>query len=153
RQGGPLQMAQLWVNLPKAHKTAPPRYQPIVAGEMGIVTLPASAGRVRVIAGEYQGVRGPANTFTPMNVLDLELSEGGEATFVFPATDNAALLVMEGALTINGTTRVKQDDFVLFKNAGERVALQASAKAHVLLLSGEPIAEPVVQHGPFVMNT
>ena len=153
RRGGPFQMVQLWVNLPGAHKMDPPRYQPILAAEMGVVTLPAGAGLVRVVAGEYRGVRGPAKTFSPINIYDARLSAGGHVEFSFPARQTAALLVMQGDLTIHGATRATTNDFVLFRNAGERIAIEATSDAQLLVLNGEPLREPVVQYGPFVMNT
>ena len=144
-------MAQLWVNLPRRHKMSPPRYQGLLAEQMGLVTLPA--GQVRVIAGEYQGVQGPAQTFSPIHVFDVRLEPGGSAEFSFPSNYNAALLVMSGEVSINGSRAAAQGDFVLFDHAGERITLQAGSAAQLLLLSGEPLAEPVVQYGPFVMNT
>jgi quercetin 2,3-dioxygenase len=151
-RGGAFQMAQLWVNLPRAHKMAPPRYQPITASQMGIVTLPHDAGSVRVLAGEYQGVHGPAQTFSPVQILDARLNANGSAEFSFEERHNAALLVMKGTVKINGTQAV-MNDFIVFKNQGERVFVQAESEAQLLVLSGEPIDEPVVQYGPFVMNT
>src|SRR5215471_2697324 len=130
RRGGPFQMAQLWVNLPKAHKMAPPGYQPILADQMGIVTLPDGAGTVRVVAGEYQGVRGPAKTFSPMTVLDATLNSGGKLELSFPARQTVAILVMKGEVTFNGN-RARINDFVLFKNEGERITVEASAEARL----------------------
>ena len=152
RRGGPFQMAQLWVNLPRAHKMAPPRYQPLTASEMGIVTLPDYSGIVRVVAGELEGVKGPAKTFTPIDVFDVRLRSRGKLALTFPAHHNAALLVMAGEVTVNGI-QTTQGDFVVFKNAGERLALIADTETRLLVLAGEPIDEPVVQHGPFVMTT
>jgi quercetin 2,3-dioxygenase len=153
KRGGPFQVAQLWVNLPKAHKMAAPRYQPLVADQMGIVNLAEGSGTVRVVAGEYQGVKGAAKTFSPINVFDARLNAGGKLELSFPARHNAALLVMKGGVRLNGATKASANDFVVFKNVGERIALEASSDAQLLVLSGEPIDEPVVQHGPFVMNT
>jgi quercetin 2,3-dioxygenase len=152
RRGGPFQMAQLWVNLPRQHKLSPPRYQALVAEQMGLVTLPDGAGTVRVVAGEYQGVRGPAQTFTRIDVFDVRLARGGAAPFEFPAHHNLAMLVMEGEVTLNGKPASKHD-FALFANEGEQVRVEASSDAQLLVLSGEPIHEPVVSYGPFVMNT
>ncbi len=152
RRGGPFQMAQLWVNLPRRHKMDPPRYQAITADQMGVVTLPDDAGTVRILAGEYEGVRGPAKTFTPVHVFDVRLRAKGAADFTFPAHENAGLLVMEGDVTVNGE-KARKHDFVVFANAGERVRIEAESDAQLLMLGGEPIGEPIVQHGPFVMNT
>ncbi|MDQ2844540.1 MAG: pirin family protein, partial [Acidobacteriota bacterium] len=152
REGGRMHMFQLWVNLPKAHKMDPPRYQSLTAEQMGRVELPDNGGSVRVIAGEYQGVKGPARTFTPVNLFDIHLGVNGEARFSFPAHENTSLVVMGGEVTINKERTAKELDFVLFENAGEEILLEGS-HARLLLLNGEPIDEPMVQYGPFVMNT
>jgi redox-sensitive bicupin YhaK (pirin superfamily) len=154
RKGGTMQMAQIWVNLPKAHKMDPPGYQAITADRIGVATLPGGAGTVRVIAGEYLGVRGPAKTFTPVTMLDIRLAKGGRADFEVPMRHNAALLVMSGSIAVNGEN-ASENEFVVFANAGERIAVEAKSEdeAHLLLLAGEPIDEPVVSYGPFVMNT
>jgi len=152
RKGGTMQMAQIWVNLPRARKMDPPGYQTITAGQIGVATLPDGAGSVRVIAGEYRGVRGPAKTATPVTMLDARLAKGGRAEFDVPARWNAALLVMKGAISLGGET-ASENEFVVFANAGERIAVEAKSEAQVLLLAGEPIDEPIVSYGPFVMNT
>lgn len=152
RRGGTFQMAQLWVNLPKAHKMSPPGYQGILAGQMGVVRLPQDAGTVRVIAGEYQGVKGPAKTFSKIDVFDVRLNANGKIDIAFPAHHNAGLLVMKGDVRVNGQ-KASLHDFVVFKNIGERIEAEADSEAQVLVLSGEPLNEPIVQYGPFVMNT
>ncbi len=152
-RGGPFQMAQLWVNLPRAHKMDPPRYQPLLAAEMGLVTLPDAAGTVRVIAGEYAGVRGPAQTFSKVQIYDVELRAHGRASFRFPASETLALLILKGEARVNGGRTVSADQFVLFRREGEALELEATADAQILLLNGEPLEEPIVQYGPFVMNT
>jgi redox-sensitive bicupin YhaK (pirin superfamily) len=152
RRGGPFHMAQLWVNLPRVHKMAQPRYQPLMADQMGVVNLPDDAGIVRVIAGELHGVKGPAKTYTPIDVFDARLRWRGKLELAFPAYHNAGLLVMAGEVTVNNTP-AKQDDFIVFKNVGERLTITAESDARLLVLAGEPIDEPVVQYGPFVMNT
>lgn len=153
RRGGPFQMAQLWVNLPRAHKMDPPRYQALVANEMGIATLANGSGSVRVIAGEFQGVRGPAKTFSPIHVLDVRLNASGRVELPFPARQNTSVLVMKGDITINGATTAGTHDFVIFENVGERIVIEASSEVQLLVLSGEPLGEPVVQYGPFVMSS
>jgi quercetin 2,3-dioxygenase len=153
RQGGTFQMAQLWVNLPRALKMAPPRYQPILSEQMGMVTLPDGSGTVRVIAGEHAGVRGPAQTFTPIRILDARLRAGGKLSLSFPAQETAALQVIAGEVTIHGDRIARANDFVLFANTGEHIDIAAGAETQLMVLNGEPIREPVVQHGPFVMNT
>jgi quercetin 2,3-dioxygenase len=152
RRGGTFQMAQLWVNLPKAHKWDPPRYQAIKGASFGVFTLPDGAGSVRVLAGDYRGTKGPAQTFTPIDVYDVKLSPNGSVDLDFPRRHNAALLVMQGNATVNGTS-VAEHDFVVLENDGERVHVEARDSAQLLVLSGEPIDEPVVQYGPFVLNT
>jgi len=153
RRGGPFQMVQLWVNLPRAHKLDAPRYQPLAADQMGLVTLPDEAGSVRVVAGEYRGVRGPAQTFTPIDIYDVRLQAGGQIDLDIPARNTAALLVMKGNVTINTQASASTNDFVLFRRAGERISIEASGDAQLLVLGGEPIGEPIVQYGPFVMNS
>jgi redox-sensitive bicupin YhaK (pirin superfamily) len=143
-------MAQLWVNLPRAHKMDAPRYQGLRAGDMGIVELPGA--RVRVIAGEYAGVKGPAKTFTPIDVYDVTLVKAGTLELDLAAHHTVALLVASGSITANGS-RAGEGDLVLFDHAGEHVAIEADTDAHVLVLSGEPIREPIVQYGPFVMTS
>ena len=152
RRGGAFHMAQLWVNLPRADKMGAPRYQPLQAGEMGRVTLPDGAGEVRVVAGSYRGVGGPARTFSPIDLYDARLSAGGRARFDFPDGHTLAVLVMEGEVTFNGA-RAASDDFVLFRRDGERLEVEAAREARLLVLSGEPLREPIVQYGPFVMNS
>lgn len=153
RRGGAFQMAQLWVNLPRAHKMDEPRYQPILSEQMALSTLPDGAGSVRVIAGEFEGVKGPAKTFSPINMYDTRLTAGGNVAFTFPARQTLAILVMKGRISINGERTAVLNDFVLFANAGERVAIEALEEAQLLVLNGEPIGEPIVSYGPFVMNT
>lgn len=152
KQGGTFQMAQLWVNLPRRHKMSAPRYQGIHKDDMGVVTLPNGAGTVRILAGEYEGVRGPAMTFSPVGIFDVRLESEGRANFTLDAKHNAALLVMKGSVTINGRT-AKTHDLVLTKRGAERITIEASEQAQLLVMSGEPIDEPVVQYGPFVMNS
>ncbi len=152
-QGGDFHMVQLWVNLPARFKMSPPKYQAITRDMVARYVLPDSAGEVRIIAGEYQGVRGPASTFTPMHLYNAHLRAGAQAEFVFPADYNTALLVVEGHVHINGVTSAPVDNFVLFQNDGEAFRLEAQEDALVLILSGEPIREPVAAQGPFVMNT
>ena len=153
RAGGPFQMAQLWVNLPARCKMDPPGYQPILAGEMGMAQLADGAGVVRVVAGEYQGVKGPAKTCTPINIYDARLNVGGELTLSFPEGQTVALLVMEGEVTINGAAEAGENDFVLFAREGRSVSIIARSQAQIFVLNGEPIGEPVVPYGPFVMNS
>lgn len=152
RQGGLFQMVQLWVNLPAKHKSTPPKYQEITHGMMGVYPLPGDNGRIEIIAGAYNGVKGPAYTFTPMHVYNARLKKGAKATLDFPLHFNTGLLVAEGSISI-GDTHVPADHFVLFANDGEWINMQASEDAIVLVLSGEPIDEPIAAYGPFLLNT
>jgi len=151
RNGGRLHMMQLWVNLPRKDKMAPPAYQPLRAAQFPSVALPGG-GNVRVIAGDFGDAHGPARTFTPITVLDATLRKGESLPVDLPATYNALAVVAEGRVSA-GTTTAKQGELLLFANDGERLTLTAAEDSHVILLSGEPIGEPVVAYGPFVMNT
>jgi redox-sensitive bicupin YhaK (pirin superfamily) len=153
KEGGEFQMVQLWVNLPAKYKMSQPKYQAIANKEMGVVELQNNGGIIEVVAGEYNGVPGPANTFTPISMLNVKLNENGEATFNFPANYNTALLVVEGEIQVNGDSVVPVDHFVLFENLGEQFKIKGIQQSTVLVLSGEPINEPIAAHGPFVMNT
>lgn len=152
KTGGPFEMVQLWVNLPKEHKATPAHYQAITAGEMGKIELPDSRGVVNVIAGKFGDVSGPASTYSPVNLFDIKLQNGGETIFNIPATHNTSLLVINSNVKVNGT-EVKEHSFVLFGNEGEEISIAADDNAVVLVISGEPINEPIVSYGPFVMNT
>lgn len=151
KMGGNFQMVQLWVNLPAKDKMSTPKYQAIANSEQVKVKL--DQGEVEVIAGEFQGNKGPASTFTPMHVMNAKLEAGGKASFSFPAYYNTAMIVIEGNVLINGQDKAPTDHFVLFGNEGEDFNIQALDQAVVLIMSGEPILEPIVSHGPFVMNT
>jgi quercetin 2,3-dioxygenase len=152
RAGGIMQMVQLWVNLPAKHKMTPPKYQELTRAGMGGHELP-DGGRIEVIAGEYRGTKGPASTFTPVHLSNAHLKKGGKAEFEFPASWNTAMLVLEGTITVNGTDKVPADHFALFGNEGEAISVAADEDSIVLVLSGEPIEEPIATYGPFVMNT
>lgn len=152
RTGGRFHMAQLWVNLPAEHKMDQPRYQGLTAEAIGEVELPDGAGVVRVVAGDYDGHRGPAETATPIDLWELKLNGNAPVTFTFPASHNVSLLVHEGTATVNGTPAVHGDLVVLERGEGT-VTVNAAEPARLLVLSGEPILEPVVSYGPFVMNT
>jgi quercetin 2,3-dioxygenase len=150
--GGRMHSLQLWVNLPGIHKMDAPRYQALTAAQIGSSDLPCGAGLVRVIAGQFGAIRGPAQTFTPITLLDVQLNAGGRLPLSFPARQNTLLLVMSGRLAVNECA-VGALDLVSFANAGDDIELTAQERAHLLVLSGEPINEPVVFHGPFVMST
>lgn len=151
KEGGIFQMVQLWVNLPKKDKMSTPKYQAIKNSEMTKVDL-GENGFIEVIAGDYNGNKGPAFTFSPVNMMNAKLKTGGKAEFNFPANHNTGLVVIEGNVKVNDENIVT-DHFVLFENEGETFTIEATEDAIVLVLSGEPINEPIVAHGPFVMNT
>mgnify|MGYP003938226665 CR=1 FL=1 len=153
KAGGEFQMVQLWVNLPAKDKMSPPKYQAITNAEISKVHLPDNAGFIEVIAGEYQGVKGPAKTFTPVNMQNAKLNMGGKALFSFPSEYNTVLLVIEGSVKVNDSEGVPTDHLVLFENNGEEFTVEALENSIVLVLSGQPINEPIAAHGPFVMNT
>ena len=152
RKGGLFQMVQLWVNLPAKYKMTPPKYQEITNSMMGHYSLADGKSFVEVLAGEYKNVKGPASTFTPMHVSNARLKKSAEASFGFPSNYNTALLVIEGSIAVNDAS-VNTDSFVLFKNDGEDFTIKAAEDSIVLILSGEPIDEPIAQYGPFLMNT
>jgi redox-sensitive bicupin YhaK (pirin superfamily) len=152
KKGGIFQMVQLWVNLPAKDKMSTPKYQAIENSAMERVDL-GENGFIELIAGEYTGHIGPAKTFTPLNMMNTKLKAGGKAEFSFPAHFNTAALVIEGSITVNGEEKVAADHFVLFKNEGETFSIEAQEDAVILIISGEPINEPIYPHGPFVMNS
>jgi len=152
RRGGRMHMMQLWVNLPRKDKMSPPAYQPILAAAIPTVALDQGAGTVRVVAGEYAGAHGPARTFTPITMLDVRLSAGGRLPVSLPAHHNALAIVLSGQATAGGA-RGAAGELILFENDGGHLELTATEETHLLILAGEPIEEPIVQHGPFVMNT
>lgn len=156
--GGVMEMAQLWVNLPKAHKMAPPAYQPILKQDMPVVALPDGAGSVRVVAGLYDGAdgvqaKGPATTFTPIDLWDISLKAGKAASFSLPEGHTAMLVARRGSILVNGTDKAAATELVLLSREGGGFTLTAGDEdAEILLMSGQPIDEPVVGYGPFVMN-
>ncbi|MGJ7529598.1 pirin family protein [Variovorax sp. GB1P17] len=153
RDGGELEMVQLWVNLPAKDKMAAPGYQGITDAQIPSVELGDGAGRVRVIAGDYLGHKGPAHTFTPIDVWDVRLNQGASVTLPVPEGRVAAIVVLRGTVMVNGDEVARDAQMVLLDRAGDALTLEANNEAVVLLLSGEPIDEPIVGHGPFVMNT
>jgi redox-sensitive bicupin YhaK (pirin superfamily) len=152
RTGGRFHMVQLWVNLPAAHKMDPPRYQALTAEQIGRIELPDGAGAVRVVAGTYDGHAGPAHTVTPVDLWDLQLTGAAPLHLEVPPTRTLALLVLDGTATVNGVTAV-QGDLVVLGDGGDDVEVDPHESARLLVLGGEPIDEPVVAWGPFVMNT
>ncbi len=155
RSGGSLEMAQLWVNLPALYKMSEPRYQTIVSGDIPDVALPDESGRLRVIAGQYDGRSGPAATFTELNVWDARLRAGRAHSLQIPEGHTTALAVLKGTLTVNDAKQAGPAELVVLDRAGGEVRVQAGpdADAVFLVLSGVPIDEPIVGYGPFVMNS
>lgn len=153
RRGGTLEMVQLWVNLPAKDKMAAPGYQGILDRDIPDVALKDNAGRLRLIAGEFDGLRGPAHTFTDIQVWDIRLQAGKSATFDLHEGHNTALVVLKGAVQLNGQEMAREGQLALFDRDGTQVHVDADQDAVFLILSGEPIDEPIVGHGPFVMNS
>ncbi|MFK2911127.1 pirin family protein [Pseudomonas sp. 3HC3] len=153
RSGGTLEMVQLWVNLPARDKRAAAGYQTLLAGDIPVLALDGDAGSLRVIAGDYHGHQGPARTFTAMDVWDLRLNVGATLQLPVAAGRNAALVVLRGNVRINSEREAGPSSLVLLDREGVDVAVEALDGASVLLLSGEPIDEPIVGYGPFVMNS
>jgi len=151
--GGPFQMVQLWVNLPAKAKMSKPKYQAVKQVDMAKFILPNDGGVIEVIAGNYNSIKGNASTFTPIEVYNARLNKGGKATFHFKSTYNTGFMIIEGSVKVNNLEIADQDMFVHFKNEGERIEVEALENSVILVLSGEPIDEPIVQYGPFLMNT
>lgn len=151
KQGGIFQMVQLWVNLPAKDKMSTPKYQAIVHKD--IPTVEVENGFIEIIAGEYNQTKGAASTFSPINMLNAKLNEGGKANFSFPANYNTVLLVIDGEVKVNNQEIVPTDHLLLFTNEGEDFSIEATKNSVVLILSGEPLNEPIASYGPFVMNT
>lgn len=153
RRGGRLEMVQLWVNLPAEHKMTAPGYQTVLSSDIPVVELADGAGTLRVIAGDVDGHQGPARTFTPMQVWDLRLEQGGNARLELADGWNSMLVVLDGTVMVNEGEIARGGELVLLDAVGQDVVVKANNEAKVLVLSGEPIDEPIVGHGPFVMNT
>ena len=153
RSGGAFEMVQLWVNLPAKDKSTAPGYQAIVDTSIPAVNLPDEAGTLRVIAGDYAGHTGPAHTFTPIQVWDMRLKQGKSAELSLPEGWNTLLIVLHGTVMVNGSTLAREAQLVVFDRPGTTLRIEANNDATLLLLSGEPIDEPIVGYGPFVMNS
>jgi redox-sensitive bicupin YhaK (pirin superfamily) len=153
RSGGTLEMVQLWVNLPAKDKMATPGYQTLMNADIPEIDLPDNAGTVRVIAGDYAGSKGPAKTFTPVDIWDVRMKSGQTTTLKLPEGHSVNVVVLGGTVLVNDTDVVREAQFALFDREGGDITIEANSDAKLLVLSGEPINEPVVTHGPFVMNT
>ncbi|MDB6064832.1 MAG: pirin family protein [Pedosphaera sp.] len=153
RKGGNLQMVQLWVNLRAQDKSAKPGYQTLLKAQIPNVPLPQDAGTVRVIAGEFGGQKGPAKTFTPINLWDVNLRAGKSTELPLPSGHTTVILVLSGKVVLNGDREAGEGDLAIFERSGTGITVQANTEAKLLVMDGEPIAEPVIGHGPFVMNS
>ncbi|MFH0341749.1 MAG: pirin family protein [Chromatiales bacterium] len=153
QRGGLFEMVQLWVNLPAKGKMAPPRYQSILNSQIPSVSLPDGQGTLRIIAGEFAGAKGPAKTFTPIHVWDLCLASEQRLDLAVADGYTTALVVLKGAVRVNGSEAIEAAEVGLFDRAGKTIRIDSANNATAVLLSGEPIDEPIVGSGPFVMNT
>ena len=148
-----MEMVQLWVNLPARHKMSPPKYQTLTHSSIPVVNVGDGGGTLRVVAGEYSGARGPAQTFTPVNLWDLNLKKGTVFNLKVPGGATTALFILTGNVLLNGSQSADDATLVRFDFVGDEISLKAEADTTLLVLNGVPIDEPVVGYGPFVMNT
>ncbi|MCC6479441.1 MAG: pirin family protein [Sphingomonadaceae bacterium] len=153
KAGGPFRMVQLWVNLPAKDKMSAPGYQAITSADIPVVSLADQAGKARIIAGEFEGTKGPARTFTPINMWDLRLTAGASLNLDLPEGHTAALVVLSGHITVGGSQAAGEAEMVLLSRDGSGMTIDADGDATVLVLTGEPIDEPIAGYGPFVMNS
>jgi hypothetical protein len=152
KSGGPFRMAQLWVNLPAADKMSPPKYQAIANSDIPTVELVDGKARARIIAGDLDGTRGPASTFTPINLWDVRLDSDVEIDLPLPEGHNALIAVLSGHVTIDGQD-IGEAEIARLSTNGEGIKARANGQSMLLVMTGEPIDEPVVGYGPFVMNS
>ena len=153
KKGGDMQMVQLWVNLPAKDKMTEPKYQNIENKDLAKVDLGNGVGSIDIIAGEFEKNKGPASSFTPMSLFNVKLNKGKGTSLSFNENHNTGLLIIKGNVTINNKERAPTNHFVLFENKGKEFTIKAEDDAEILVLSGEPIDEPIASYGPFVMNT
>lgn len=154
KNGGTLHMIQLWVNLPSDKKMSEPKYQALSKENMGIVNLENNQGEISIIAGEVKGVKGPASTFTDLNMYNVNLRNNGKVSLDEPSNFNTGMLVLKGEVKINEDKIYKEGDFIVYNNEEGNILVESITKdALFIVLSGEPIYEPIAAHGPFIMNT
>lgn len=153
KKGGEMQMVQLWVNLPTKDKMTTPKYQNLNNKDLSKVELENNAGSIDIIAGEYEDHKGPAASFSPLSLFNVKLKKGKGTSFSFNENHNTGLLIINGSVTVNNSEKAPTNHFVLFKNKGKEFTLRADEDSTILVLSGEPIDEPIASYGPFVMNT
>ncbi len=153
KKGGLFQMVQLWVNLPARHKMTTAKYQAIENADMGKFILEDGRSSVEIIAGEYKNTKGPAFTFSPMNMFNVKLARGMKCDFRFEKKSNTGMLIIEGEIKVNNSETPSENQFILFGHEGEHITIEGIKDSIVLVISGEPINEPIASYGPFVMNT
>jgi quercetin 2,3-dioxygenase len=153
KKGGLLQMVQLWVNLPAKNKMTPAKYQSLENKNITKVLLEDGESTLEIIAGEYNDIKGTASTYSPVNLFNAKLIRGAKVSFGFNETYNTGMLVIEGEVKINDSKTAPENHFILFSHDGKEIVVEAIEKSVVLILSGEPIHEPISSYGPFVMNT
>jgi redox-sensitive bicupin YhaK (pirin superfamily) len=151
--GGTLEMVQLWVNLPAKEKLTAPAYQTLLASDIAVVESADGKVKTRIVSGTMGDAKGPARTFTPVNLYDVKFEDASELTMEVPDGFTTAIFVMDGSVTIDDTTEVKGIGLAILERKGTGLRLKASGPARLLVLNGQPIDEPVVGYGPFVMNT
>ena len=153
KKGGEMQMVQLWVNLPAKDKMTEPKYQNIEKNDLAKVDLGNGVGSIDIIAGEFENNKGPASSFSPLSLFNVKLKKGKGTSLSFKESHNTVLLIIKGNVTINNSEKAPTNHFVLFNNKGSEFTIRADDDAEILILSGEPIDEPIASYGPFVMNT
>ncbi|BCA55246.1 putative Quercetin 2,3-dioxygenase [Nitrospira sp. KM1] len=153
RKGGTLHAIQLWVNLPQRFKMSAPAYQTIVDAQIPVVDVGGGAGRLRIIAGAYEGRTGPAHTMTPVELFDLEIGSGRDLTLTLPEGHQAGIFVLSGRVTSNRSHEAGEAELIVFDRVGSAVTIHAKENSRLLIMAGEPIEEPIARYGPFVMNT
>ena len=153
KEGGTFRAIQLWVNLPQTDKMSAPRYQTLLNADIPSIALDQGAGMLRVIAGTFQGQKGPARTVTPVELYDLRIRSGGRAELTLPEGQSTSVFVLEGRVAVNGGASAGEAELVVLKREGSLVVLEANQDSRLLIMSGKPIEEPIARYGPFVMNT
>jgi quercetin 2,3-dioxygenase len=153
QRGGPFEALQLWVNLPAKSKMTAPKYQTLLARDLPVLRLTDDGGSVRVIAGEFAGSKGPARTFTPINLLDVRLRAGHRLQLNLHDGYSAGLFIQKGQVAVNGSEAASEGELVVFERNGDEVSLEARTDTTVFVMNGQPIDEPIAGYGPFVMNT
>jgi redox-sensitive bicupin YhaK (pirin superfamily) len=153
KRGGMMEMVQLWLNLPAKFKKEPPGYQTLLNAQIPAISLDNGSGSLRVIAGDYGNVRGPAHTFTPVDVWDLRLENEKSIELQFKNDSTTLVVLLHGRVNLNRTTKMENPGVALFERQGERVSIQSFQESSLLIINGDPIEEPIMSYGPFVMNT